>query len=232
VVAAAFLAASVVLVWSTHAGAQAEQVTVSTRTTPDFPKAGDDVTVRVRANGCPPGNAVVETYLVSSDDTTSSTALITHDEDPTTLFFQLSAEVHLPHALEGWYGVRIVCGQYRPAREPIPNTYFRVAPDPAKHLVVLATQAHRGGPLAVSGTACPGTTAEIGFSQSPIHAENFKASANLLVTPNDTWGGTITIPDNVLLGRTKVRARCTLTTAGGDTIWINYDDDVYIDVLP
>jgi hypothetical protein len=228
----AFLLAGGVAVWSPPAGAQAEQVTVSTRTTPDFPKAGDDVTVQVRANGCPPGNAVVETYVVSSDETTRSTALISHDEDPTTLFFQLSAQVKLPHALEGWYGVRVVCGQYRPPREPIANTYFRVAPDPAKHLSVLATQVHRNGPFALSGTACPGTTVQIGFSQSPIRAVNFKANGNLLVNPNGNWGGTITIPPDLLLGRTRVRARCTLTTAGGDEIWINYDDDVYVDVLP
>ena len=228
----AFLLAAGVATWSPPAGAQAEAVTVSTRTTPDFPKAGDDVTVRVRANGCPPGNALVETYLVSSDETSRSTALITQDEYPTTLFFQLSAEVKLPHALEGWYGVRIVCGQYRPAREPIPNTYFRVAADPAKKMTALATQAHRGGALNVTGTSCPGTTVDIGFSQSPIRAVNFKSSAQLQVNPDGSWIGPATVPGDLALGRTLVRARCSLTTAGGDAIWINYDDDVVVDVLP
>jgi hypothetical protein len=229
---AAFLLATAVAVWSPHAGAQAQAVTVSTRTTPDFPKAGDDVTVRVRANGCPPGNAVVETYLVSSDETSRSTALITHQEFPTTLFFQLSAEVQLPHALEGWYGTRIVCGQFRPAREPIANTYFRVAPDPSKKMAVFATQVHRGGPMSLTGTACPGTTVDVGFSQSPIRAVNFKSSANLQVNPNGTWGGAITVPNILAIGRTRILARCSLTTAVGEQVWINYDDDVFVDVLP
>jgi hypothetical protein len=229
---AVFLLATGVAVWSPHVGAQAQAVTVSTRTTPDFPKAGDDVTVRVRANGCPPGNAVVETYLVSSDETTRSTALITHQEFPTTLFFQLSAEVQLPHALEGWYGTRIVCGQYRPARQPITNTYFRVAPDASKKMAVLTTQVHRGGPMGLTGTACPGTTVEVGFSQSPIRAVNFKTDASLPVNANATWGGSITVPSILQIGRTRVRARCSLMTAGGEQVWINYDDDVFVDVLP
>ena len=228
---AAVLLATAVAVWSPHAGAQAEPVLVSTRTTPDFPKAGDDVTVRVRANGCPPGNAIVETYIVSSDDTTRYAALITHSEYPTTLFFQLSAQVQLPHAIEGWYGVRVVCGQYRPAREPITNTYFRVAPDPAKKMAVLTTQVHRGGPLSATGIACPGTTVELGFSQSPIHAVNFKSNGSLQVRPDGSWAGTISVPPGLALGRTLLRTRCTLTTAGGESVWINYDD-TFVDLLP
>jgi hypothetical protein len=231
VAVAAVLLATAVAVWSPHAGAQAEPVTVSTRTTPEFPKAGDDVTVRVRANGCPPGNAIVETYIVSSDDTKRSAALITSGEYPTTLFFQLSADVQLPHAIEGWYGVRIVCGQYRPAREPITNTYFRVATDPAKKMVLLTTQLHRGGQLSASGTGCPGTAVELGLSQSPIRALNFKSNGSLLVKPDGSWAGSISVSPALAIGRTLLRTRCTLTTAGGDPVWINYDD-MFVDVLP
>jgi hypothetical protein len=231
VAVAAALLATAVAVWSPHADAQAEPVTVSTRTTPEFPKAGDDVTVRVRATGCPPGNAIVETYIVSSDETKRSAALITESEYPTTLFFQLSAEVRLPHAIEGWYGVRIVCGQYRPAREPIANTYFNVASDPAKQMQVLTTQVHRNGPLSLSGTACPGTAVAIGYTQSPIRVQNFKAISHLQVNAGGSWGGTVTVPAILALGRTQLGVRCTLTTAGGDAVWINYDD-IYLNVLP
>jgi hypothetical protein len=216
-----------------QSGAQAQLVTVSSRTDPEFPKAGDDVKVIVRADGCPPGNAVVETYLVSSDDTTRSTARITRQEFPSTLFFQLDAEVQLHDALEGWYGVRVVCGQYRPPREPITNTYFRIAPDSAKSMNALAPQVKIGGSLPVTGTRCPpGSQVEVGFTQSPIRAAPFSPQATLNVNADGSWIGSIPFSGIVSPGRARVRARCTLTTPLGDVIWINYDDEVFVDVVP
>jgi hypothetical protein len=225
--------ATVLATGAPPSGAQAQLVTVSTRTDPEFPKAGDDVKVIVRADGCPPGNAVVETYLVSSDDTTRSTARITRQEFPSTLFFQLDADVKLPKALEGWYGVRVVCGQYRPPREPITNTYFRVAPDAAKSMTALAPQVKIGASLPVTGTRCPaGSKVDVGFTQSPIRAAIFTPQATLNVNPDGSWFGSIPFTGTVSPGRARVRARCTLTTPLGDLIWINYDDEVFVDVLP
>ncbi|HKY15512.1 MAG TPA: hypothetical protein VJM33_11360, partial [Microthrixaceae bacterium] len=131
-VALALVTALVPALTTDRAAAQAELVTVSVRTSPEIAEPGDDVTVQVRATGCPPGGSIVEVYLTSSDTASVAAALMAREEPPSTLFFRVYAEIELPNAVEGWYGVRVVCGQFRPERKPMANTTFRVGANPTK----------------------------------------------------------------------------------------------------
>ncbi len=223
---------SVTVTGSAPVGAQAAPVQVTSRTEPEVPEAGDDVAVRVRATGCPPGGALVEVYITSSDGRSSTAALMARAEAQSTLFFRVKTEVELPQALEGWYGVRVVCGQFRPARAPMAGTTFRVGVSSDKSMNVSATQVVAGGTLHIDGNRCQGDGVEYSLSESGRQVGAFKSLGSLPVNPDGTWGGDITAPVGLPAGRAELRARCGLINQFGDQVWINYDDAVAIEILP
>jgi hypothetical protein len=214
------------------AGAQAAPVQVTSRTEPEIPDPGEDVTVRVRATGCPPGGALVEVYLTSGDGASSVAALMARNEARSTLFFRVRAEVELPDAIEGWYGVRVVCGQFRPARVPMSGTTFRIGVNPTKTMSVSATQVIDGGSFRIDGNGCPGDNVEYSFSQNATHVNPFTPQGALLVNADGTWGGDIIAPPGLLPGRAEIRIRCGLINQFGDQVWINYAGELEIEVLP
>jgi hypothetical protein len=212
-------------------GAQADLVRVSSRTIPEVPEAGDDVTVLVRATGCPPGGTIVELYRTSDDGATTANALMARDEPPSTLFFRVRAEIELPNAIEGWYGVRVVCGQFRPDRAPMANTTFRIGPGQAKQLRLSADVVTLGQTLRLDGTGCPGTTVEYDVTQSELKTSAFLPNGSFPVAFDGSWGGDVDFSANLVPGPAQVRARCLLRNQFGDQVVINYDGFVAVDLV-
>jgi hypothetical protein len=213
------------------AGAQAAPVHVTTRTEPAVPDPGDDVSVKVRATGCPPGGALVEVYLTSTDGGSTAAALMARNEARSTLFFRVKTEVELPKALEGWYGVRVVCGQFRPPRLPMTGTTFRIGVNPDKEMRVPVTEVIEGRTIRIEGNGCSGTTVEYAFSQSGLHVSPFAPQGTIPVNPDGTWGADVVAPIDLAPGKAEIRARCGLVNQFGDQVWINYGGLVEIDVL-
>ncbi|HNI35025.1 MAG TPA: hypothetical protein PLV93_06465, partial [Microthrixaceae bacterium] len=99
------------------AAGQARLVNALVRTLPERPEPGDDVTVIVGVDGCPVGAVTVELYLTSSDGATQAATLMARAAATTNLLRRTRSVVDLPVALEGWYGVRVLCGNFRPPKE-------------------------------------------------------------------------------------------------------------------
>jgi hypothetical protein len=212
-------------------GAQAAPVLVTSRTDPEVPEPGQDVTVRVRATGCPPGGARVEVYLTSGDGASATAALMARNEARSTLFFRVRTEVELPDAIEGWYGVRVVCGQFRPAPLPMPGTTFRIGVRPTKTMSVGATQVIAGGTIPIAGNGCPGDNVEYSFSQDALRVNPFNPQGTLPVNPDGTWGGAIVAPASLLTGPAEIRVRCGLINQFGDQVWVNYGGQLEVEVV-
>ena len=213
------------------AGAQAAPVNVSSRTVPAVADPGEDVKVKVRATGCPPGGALVEVYLTSNDGGATSAALMARNEARSTLFFRVKTEVDLPKALEGWYGVRVVCGQFRPARLPMTGTTFRIGVHPNKEMRVPSPQVVEGGSIHIEGDGCTGTNVEYSFSQSGLHSLPFTPQGSIPVNLDGTWAADVVAPIYLSPGKAELRARCGLINQFGDQVWINYGDAAEVDVL-
>ena len=210
------------IVVATPSSAQATFVTVKVRTTPALPQPGDDVSVKVRIQGCSPGPALVQIYLTSDDGATVAATLMAQQDAGTSLMWRTVSEIALPQAIEGWYGIRVVCGAFRPARAPMANTFFAVGANPTKQSRLLATSVAPGGTLRMEGNGCPGPTVEYDVGQSGTTTGGFRASGNIPVGPDGTWGGDIQFPANLVPGTAQVRSRCVFQTAAGDTVYINY----------
>lgn len=208
----------VLLTPPSRGAAQAEFVVVSTRTTPELPQAGDDVTVSVRARGCPPGGARVEVYLRTDDGASASDALMLREEVGSTLFFRVIEELELPAARTGWYGVRVVCGQFRPERGPMPNTWFVVGEPGPLPVTVTPTAVVPGQSVRLQGEGCDGGTLEYGTSRDERRTA-FVASGGLPVSAAGTFDGTISVDEATTPGPLLLRLRCTVLSPFGDDIW-------------
>jgi hypothetical protein len=232
-VIAALATAVAVVNAAAPAGAQAQLVSASVNITPAIPDPGDDVTVAVRATGCPPGNALMQVYLTASDGATVSAALMAEQEARSTLFFRAKAEIELPDALEGWYGVRVVCGQFRPEREPMANTQFRVGANPTKEMRVLVDEVEDGGVIPVEGNGCPGHRVELDMRQSGLRRSAFLTRGEVDVDPegDGTWGSLVAMPADLNVGKAEVRGRCVIINEFGDSAYINYGGIVEITIV-
>jgi len=206
----------------TPAGAQARYAQVDVHVRPSDPQPGDTVTVETRISGCVPGGTTVEVYLTTSDGASGSDALMGRADAITTLLFRTKASVSLPNAPEGWYGVRVVCGQFRPARGPMANTIFAVGANPTKEATLSGNEVTRGGTLRFTGDGCPGTAVEFDLTPTGLHAAPFRAEGLIPVAPDGTWGTDLLFADNTSPGPTEVRARCLIPAKFGDTAYIYY----------
>lgn len=213
------------------AGAQAENIRVTVRVEPETPDPGDDVSVQVRVRGCPPGDARVEAYLSTTDGATQSAALMGRAPLITTMFYQAHATIALPKAIEGWYGVRVVCGSYRPDRVPLPNTTFAVGAKPSKRSQLIGNSVIEGGVLRLEGDGCPGSKVEYQVAQTGLHAGAFIANGELATNADGTWGGDVTFPVTLAPGAAEVKARCVLQNRYGDVVTINYGGQTQVTVL-
>lgn len=213
------------------ASAQAEIVRVVVRVQPESPAPGDDVSVNVRVRGCPPGVARVEAYLSTNDGASQSAALMGRAPLITTMFFQSHAAIALPKAIEGWYGVRVVCGSFQPPRVSLPNTTFAVGAKPDKTSRLIGTSVIQGATLRLEGNGCPGTKVEYQVAKPGLHAGGFSADGSIVTTADGTWGGDITFPATLSPGAAEVRSRCVLTNRYGEVVTINYGGQSPVTVL-
>ncbi len=213
------------------ASAQAEIVRVVVRVEPESPAPGDDVSVKVRVRGCPPGDARVEAYLSTSDGASQVAALMGRAPLITTMFFQAHATIALPQAIEGWYGVRVVCGSFKPARVPMPNTTFAVGAKPDKTSRLIGTSVIQGEKLRLEGNGCPGTQVEYQVIKAGLGAGGFTADGSIATNADATWGGDITFPGSLSPGAAEVRSRCVVTNRYGDIVTINYGERNPVTIL-
>lgn len=205
-----------------EATAQAKYVQVAIRTTPIRPQPGDDVRIDARITGCVPGGTTVELYLTTSDGVSAADALMARSDAKTTLLFRTKAVLSLPQAPEGWYGVRVVCGTFRPRRGPMANTTFAVGADPTKESKLSADTVTKGSTLKYEGTGCPGPGIEYQITQTGLQAAPFRADGLVPTNRDGTWGFDLLFPTSLSPGQTEVRARCVLAARYGDTAYIYY----------
>ena len=218
----AFLLVPVIVTTEPSAGAQSQLVLVTVRTRPALPQPGDDVTVAIRISGCPPGDAQVELYLTTDDGATASAALMARSPAITSLVFRAHANVVMPNAIEGWYGVRVVCGAFRPARRPMANTTFAVGANPTKQSRLVGTSVQARGTISMVGNGCPGPTVEYAVSQVELHDGPFVVAGTIPVGADGNWSGDVRIPDSIVPGSAQVKRRCVLQNQRGQTVTIDY----------
>lgn len=228
---ALLVGAGALLVSAAPTGAQANLVTVGVRTTPALPEAGEDVRVAVRIAGCPPGVTDAEVYLSSDDGVTATATLMARAQARTSLLWRTRAIVDLPDALEGWYGVRVVCGNFRPARGPMANTYFVVGTDPTKEIRLGGTEVIEGGTLPLTGTGCPGSAVEYSITQAEVRLGPFIPQGTIPVNPDGTWAAEIVFPESLLPGPAEVRARCLFRNSLDLDVEINYGGSIPVRIL-
>jgi len=204
------------------AGAQARPVLVDVRTTPELPEPGDDVAVRVSIQGCPPGPAAVEIYLETNDGVSRTTDLMARQPARTSMMWSLRTTLPLSDAAPGWYGVRVVCGTFRPAREPLATTRFVVGARPNGRVGVAAPEVPAGTSITVTGDQCRGDSADASLTSTADAIEEYEPDVEVLVSPDGTWSIDLPVPAGTRPGRVSVRARCLATNQYGRRIALPY----------
>lgn len=201
---------------ATPAAAQARPVTALIHTFPDRPEPGDDVVVRVDVTGCPPGPVTVEIHLATDDGATRRSTLMGRSAARTNLLGRTHGIVPLTGALRGWYGARVLCGSFRPPREPMTNTLFAVGPTPPPAATVDTTTVARGSSVAYQGAGCVGTIVEYALTSGHRSAGAFDPSGFTAVNPDGTWRAEVAIPLDVPAGPMTLRARCVAANLLGE----------------
>lgn len=204
------------------AAAQARLVNVVVRTLPERPEPGDDVTVLTNIAGCPLGDVTVELYLTSSDGTTKVSTLMARTAAVTNLLLRTKAALQLPKALEGWYGIRVLCGTYRPAKEPMANTLFVVGPKPTKQLLLAGGSVPIGGSTTMAGNGCPGSQIEYDVVEGTGWHGPFEVTGTIPVRPDGTWSGPVDISEDSRDGPAQVWARCVAANQFGERVLVYY----------
>lgn len=207
---------------ATSSAAQARTVRVDVSTRPARPVGGDDVTVRIRIRGCEPGPVQAEVYLLSDDGLSQNPVRMADAAAVTSLWFRSNARIQLPAAADGWYGVRVICGNFRPPRGPLPNTTFAVGADAQRTWRLSAAAVPQGGSLRVEGTSCRGPRAELQIREPGLVEAGFQSSAQYVPDAAGNWSGDVTFPAALPLGPIEVRARCVVTNGEGDEGYVPY----------
>lgn len=204
------------------ASAQARLVNALVRTFPPRPDPGDDVTVLVGVTGCPAGAVTVEIYLTTSDGATQAATLMTRGAATTNLVHRTKAVLQLPEAIEGWYGARVLCGNFRPPKVAMTNTLFAVGSKPTKESNLAGNTVVAGGTLPFSGNGCPGTEVEYDISGGARWPGPFDPDGTIPVDPDGTWATDLLFPAETNPGPASVRARCVLENQFGEVVYIYY----------
>lgn len=219
----ALLVLSVVTVATpTPSSGESRPVNVEISVSPEQPAAGDDVTVNVFAIGCPPQPFEVEVYLVTTDGSTRSAAVMGRSESRVTLLWGARAQVVLPAALDGWYGVRVQCGTFRPAKLPMANTTFAVGTAGTKSSTATPDTVDVGGTFTYLGNGCLGDVVDYDVTQTAGRQTAFTSEGTFPVDDNGDWGGEITLPAKIVAGSAEVRARCSVVNQYGETVYVYY----------
>lgn len=204
----------------TGAGAQARPVTALVHTFPDRPEPGDDVVVRVDVAGCPPGPVTVELYLATEDGASRYSTLMGRAAASTNLLSRTHAVVALPRALRGWYGARVLCGSFRPAREPMTNTLFAVGPTPPPPATLSGGTVVRGETLRFAGAGCAGTLVEYDLTSGHRTPGAFEVEGRVAVGPDGAWSTDVLFPLDLPAGPVTVRARCVGANLLGEPAYV------------
>ena len=205
-----------------EAGAQARLVNALVRTFPARPDPGNDVTVLVGVTGCPPGPVTVEIYLTTSDGATQAASLMTRTAATTNLVLRTKAVLELPDAIEGWYGARVLCGNFRPPKVAMTNTLFAVGSKPTKESNLAGDAVVAGATLPFSGNGCTGTEVEYDISGGARWPGPFVADGTIAVNPDGTWSTDLLFPTDMNPGPASVRARCVLANQYDEVVYVYY----------
>lgn len=206
----------------TPGAAQARLVNALVHTVPARPDPGDDVTVLVDVEGCPAGPVTAEVYLTTSDGATQAATLMTRAPAVTNLLRRTRAALVLPDAIEGWYGVRILCGTFRPPKVAMTNTLFAVGSKPTKESALAGDSVVAGGSIPFSGNGCPGTTVEYDISAGARWPGPFDADGTIPVGAGGTWSTDLVFPPETNPGPASVRARCVLASQYDEAVYVYY----------
>lgn len=200
--------------------AQARAVTAVVHTSPPEPQPGDDVAVEVTVDGCPVGPATVEIYLTTSDGRTQQSELMTRRPARTTLLWRTRASLELGSALAGWYGVRIICGSFRPLKEPMTNTLFAVGASVRHHAELEVTSPSS---VRVTGDRCTGTSMEYVIVDALRGRGSFEPDGSIPVSSDGSWSGDVAVDDGVEPGAIALRLRCVSTNAYDRPVYVYFD---------
>lgn len=220
--AVAMLALSIVPMFSAEApvAAQARAVTAIVHTNPPQPQPGDDVAVEVTVEGCPPGPVTAEIYLTTSDGRTQQSELMTRQPARTTLLWRTRASLELEKTIAGWYGVRIICGSFRPAKEPMTNTLFAVGAS-VRHRAQLAVTDQSD--LRVTGDPCVGTSVEYVIVDALRGRGSFDPDGSIAVNAGGTWSADIPAGEGVEPGIVSLRLRCVSSNRFDRPVFVYYE---------
>lgn len=208
---------------ATPVSAQARNVLVAVRTTPALPRPGDDVTARVTIDGCPPGGVVVETYLHTTDGITPADTLMTRVNSQSSVLWRTRVDAAINGAFAGWYGIRVICGAFRPPKEPMANTWFAVGAGVERPSNLLAPTVAAGATLRYQGSGCPGPSVEYQLYQGGRRTLPWDTTATIPTDPGGTWGADVAFPATLDPGEALVRARCVVSSPFGQTTYVYYD---------
>ncbi len=205
------------------ASGQARPITIDVLQSPDPAQVGDDVTATIAVEGCPGGEIVAQVLRETDDGEVLEAALMAQVEGTSSADRSALLEVTMSDAYRGWYGVRVVCGEYRGPQRALPGSYFQVGMNDRIRATLSATTVKPGGSLTLSGDSCRGSSVEYDITQMSIAAPIFDPEGSIPVGPDGTWSAPVPYPKNVGLGRTDMDARCVMTNERGEVFHDYYD---------
>ncbi len=230
--AVVLLAATSVITSATPGAAQAAFVQVSVHVSPPLPQPGQTVTVTARVTGCPPGGTEVDVLMVANELEGVTGALMYAQIAPTSLLWRTKAQITLPNAIQGWYGVRVQCGTFHPDEVPMPNTTFAVGAVPVTTMALSSSTVASGGTVTLSGTNCPGSSVDYEVVPRNHYGDPFAVTASIPTGPGGSWSGQIQITPDYVPGPALVRARCVTQNALGIATYISYGMPLDLRIAP
>ena len=225
-------AATLVLTSTSPGSAQSAFVNASVRTDPPLPQPGQNVVVSVRVAGCPPGATNVEVLLAADLPGGVQSAVMADARARTSLLWRTKARIELTNAVQGWYGIAIQCGSYRPLPTPMPNTTFAVGANPVATMSLAARTVHPGGSVTLSGNHCPGPSIDYEIASKATVGDAFIATASFPTQADGTWSGQVEVPSQSDPGPLLVRARCVEVNQLGVTVYVSYGTPLDLRVEP
>jgi hypothetical protein len=227
------MATAALLVATAGTGAaQSAFVNAIVRTTPALPQPGQNVTVSVRVTGCPPGSTNVEVLLAANPQGGVAGALMADGPARTSLLWRTKARIELTKAVQGWYGVRVQCGDFRPAEVPMANTTFAVGADPITTMSVGSRTVTQGGSISISGDHCPGASVDYEIVPREHNGDIFLTTASIPTKADGTWSSQVSLPIGLSPGPALVRARCVEVNQLGVTVYTSYGTPLDLRIQP
>lgn len=196
------------------AAAQSQPVLVTVRSAPPRPEPGDDVTITASIEGCPVGPVTAEAYLETSNGTEREAVLVTRTAAVTDVLLRTVATLELPDAVEGWYGVRVLCGSYRPPRRSLANTLTHVRPTEPSTFDVEGDVVSLSTPPTLAGTGCFNGVVQYMYQNGFAAPTRFEEHGTIAPSTAGVWRGQAPVPEGIFPGPVMVRARCVV---GADT---------------